>query len=391
MREAAEINERKEGDGLAAGAKQKAIGFFRREPVLVISFVCAAASMAFVPPSEAYGAYFDWKVLSLLFCLMAVVAGLQECNVFAVFCQRLLTGRKRMGLLSLILVLLPFFASMLITNDVALITFVPFTIVVLSMIQRRQYLIYLIVLQTIAANLGSMAAPVGNPQSLFLYEKFHLSAGGYFRLMLPFVLASLVCLAAAALLVKNETIQVEFSARETIKHPKKLCLFCGLFALSLLGVFRALPYPWALGAVVIALLLWDRPLFARIDYGLLLTFLCFFVFAGNMGNIGEVREFLNSLLERSAMLTSLLASQVISNVPAAVLLSGFTQDGQGLLVGTNLGGLGTLIASLASLISFRYYLRLEGAKPLRYLDVFTGLNLAGLAVLTSLALCLSLW
>ena len=325
MREAAEINERKEGDGLAAGAKQKAIGFFRREPVLVISFVCAAASMAFVPPSEAYGAYFDWKVLSLLFCLMAVVAGLQECNVFAVFCQRLLTGRKRMGLLSLILVLLPFFASMLITNDVALITFVPFTIVVLSMIQRRQYLIYLIVLQTIAANLGSMAAPVGNPQSLFLYEKFHLSAGGYFRLMLPFVLASLVCLAAAALLVKNETIQVEFSARETIKHPKKLCLFCGLFALSLLGVFRALPYPWALGAVVIALLLWDRPLFARIDYGLLLTFLCFFVFAGNMGNIGEVREFLNSLLERSAMLTSLLASQVISNVPAAVLLSGFTR------------------------------------------------------------------
>ena len=164
-----------------------------------------------------------------------------------------------------------------------------------------------------------------------------------------------------------------------------------LFALSLLGVFRALPYPWALGAVVIALLLWDRPLFARIDYGLLLTFLCFFVFAGNMGNIGAVREFLNSLLERSAMLTSLLASQVISNVPAAVLLSGFTQDGQGLLVGTNLGGLGTLIASLASLISFRYYLRLEGAKPLRYLGVFTGLNLAGLAVLTSLALCLSLW
>ena len=236
-----------------------------------------------------------------------------------------------------------------------------------------------------------MAAPVGNPQSLFLYEKFHLSAGGYFRLMLPFVLASLVCLAAAALLVKNETIQVEFSARETIKHPKKLCLFCGLFALSLLGVFRALPYPWALGAVVIALLLWDRPLFARIDYGLLLTFLCFFVFAGNMGNIGAVREFLNSLLERSAMLTSLLASQVISNVPAAVLLSGFTQDGQGLLVGTNLGGLGTLIASLASLISFRYYLRLEDAKPLRYLGVFTGLNLAGLAVLTSLALCLSLW
>lgn len=375
---------------MAAAAKEKAIGFFRREPVLVISFFCAVASMFWVPPSSAYGAYFDWKVLSLLFCLMAVVAGLQECNVFAVFCQKLLIGRKRMGLLSLILVLLPFFASMLITNDVALITFVPFTIVVLSMIQRRQYLIYLIVLQTIAANLGSMATPVGNPQSLFLYEKFHLSVGDYFRLMLPFALVSLVCLAAAALLVKNETIQVEFSAREALQHPRKLCLFCGLFALSLLCVFRVLPYPWALGAVVLALLLWDRPLFSRIDYGLLLTFLCFFVFAGNMGNIGAVREFLNSLLERSAMLTSLLASQVISNVPAAVLLSGFTQDARGLLVGTNLGGLGTLIASLASLISFRYYLCLEEAKPLRYLGVFTGLNLAGLTVLIALALFLSL-
>lgn len=371
---------------MAAATKQKIIAFFRREPVLVISFICAVVSMAFVPPSAAYGAYFDWKVLSLLFCLMAVVAGLQECNVFAVFCQKLLMGRKRMGLLSLILVTLPFFASMLITNDVALIAFVPFTIVVLSMVQRRQYLIYLIVLQTIAANLGSMATPVGNPQSLFLYEKYHLPISDYFRWMLPFVLVSLLCLAAAALLVKNETIQVEFSARETLRHPRKACLFCVLFVLSLLCVFRVLPYPWALGAVVVSLLLWDRPLFAQIDYGLLLTFLCFFVFAGNMGNISAVQEFLNGLLERSAMLTSLLASQVISNVPAAVLLSSFTQEAQGLLVGTNLGGLGTLIASLASLISFRYYLRLEGAKPLRYLGIFTGLNAAMLAVLLGLAL-----
>ena len=365
--------------------------FIKKEPVLSAAALLAVVSMFFVHPSTEYLSYIDFRTLALLFSLMTVVAGLKEIGLFRYLGSSLLAGLKSTRQLALTLTALCFFSSMLITNDVSLITFVPFSILILNMAGLPELMIPVIVLQTIAANLGSMAAPVGNPQSLFLYEKFHLSAGGYFRLMLPFVLASLVCLAAAALLVKNETIQVEFSARETIKHPKKLCLFCGLFALSLLGVFRALPYPWALGAVVIALLLWDRPLFARIDYGLLLTFLCFFVFAGNMGNIGAVREFLNSLLERSAMLTSLLASQVISNVPAAVLLSGFTQDGQGLLVGTNLGGLGTLIASLASLISFRYYLRLEGAKPLRYLGVFTGLNLAGLAVLTSLALCLSLW
>ena len=364
--------------------------FIKKEPVLSAAALLAVVSMFFVHPSTEYLSYIDFRTLALLFSLMTVVAGLKEIGLFRYLGSSLLAGLKSTRQLALTLTALCFFSSMLITNDVSLITFVPFSILILNMAGLPELMIPVIVLQTIAANLGSMAAPVGNPQSLFLYEKFHLSAGGYFRLMLPFVLASLVCLAAAALLVKNETIQVEFSARETIKHPKKLCLFCGLFALSLLGVFRALPYPWALGAVVIALLLWDRPLFARIDYGLLLTFLCFFVFAGNMGNIGAVREFLNSLLERSAMLTSLLASQVISNVPAAVLLSGFTQDGQGLLVGTNLGGLGTLIASLASLISFRYYLRLEGAKPLRYLGVFTGLNLAGLAVLTSLALCLSL-
>ena len=205
------------------------------------------------------------------------------------------------------------------------------------------------------------------------------------RLMLPFVLASLVCLAAAALLVKNETIQVEFSARETIKHPKKLCLFCGLFALSLLGVFRALPYPWALGAVVIALLLWDRPLFARIDYGLLLTFLCFFVFAGNMGNIGAVREFLNSLLERSAMLTSLLASQVISNVPTTILLSGFCDQWRDLIIGTNLGGMGTLIASMASLISYKNVVRQYPHKKGRYLAVYSAVNVLFLAVLLTLS------
>lgn len=369
-------------------AKNKIRGFFRQEPVLVISFVCAAASMVFVPPSPAYGTYFDWKVLSLLFCLMAVVAGFQECGVFSVLSQKLLSGRKKLRMVSVILVLLPFFSSMLITNDVALITFVPFTILVLPLIQRRQYLVYLIVLQTIAANLGSMATPVGNPQSLFLYAKFQLSAGEFFRIMLPLVLLSFLCLLAGALLIKGETIQVEFSSREKLRNPKRLWLFCVLFALSLLCVFHVLPYPWVLGAVILSLLLFDRPLFAQVDYGLLLTFICFFVFAGNMGSIAEIQNFLNGLLERSAMLTSILASQVISNVPAAVLLSGFTEDARGLLVGTNLGGLGTLIASLASLISFKYYIRMEDAKPLRYLGVFTGLNLLGLAALTGLALFL---
>jgi len=355
--------------------------FWKKEPVLCIAAVCALVSVALNPPSAAYLNYIDWRVLSLLFCLMSVVAGLQECGVFAVLAQRLLAGERRMRFVTLALVLLPFFVSMLVTNDVALITFVPFAVLVLGLIGRTERLIYIVVLQTIAANLGSMATPVGNPQNLYLYANYELTAGQFFSVMLPLSLVSLVGLVIAALCVKPERIRVAFADQACIQSRGKLGLMAVLFVLCLLSVFRVLPYPALLAVVLSAMIIFDRPLFRKVDYGLLATFFCFFLFAGNVGACGPVHDAIAALMEGRAAFTAGLASQVISNVPAAVLLSGFTADWRGLLVGTNIGGLGTPIASLASLISLKSYLKSPNARPGRYLLVFTVANVVGLAVL----------
>ena len=364
--------------------------FWKREPVLCIAAVCAAASVALNPPSADYLNYIDWRVLSLLFCLMAVVAGLQECGVFAVLAQRLLAGERRMRFVTLCLVLLPFFVSMLVTNDVALITFVPFAVLVLGLIGRTERLIYIVVLQTIAANLGSMATPVGNPQNLYLYANYELSAGQFFATMVPLALVSLVGLVIAALCVKPEGIRVTFSEQAVIYHPGRLGLMTGLFLLCLLSVFRVLPYPALLAVVVAGMLIFDRPLFGKVDYGLLATFFCFFLFAGNVGACAPVRETLTAVMAQNTALASGVTSQIISNVPAAVLLSNFTTDWHGLLIGTNIGGLGTPIASLASLISMKAYFKSPGARAGRYLLVFILANVIALAVLTGSAIGIGL-
>lgn len=293
-----------------------------------------------------------------------------------------LAGERRMRLVSLALVLLPFFVSMVVTNDVALITFVPFAVLVLGLIGRTEYLAPLVVLQTMAANLGSMATPVGNPQNLYLYADYELTAEQFFGTMLPLTLVSLAVLTAASLLcVRDEGIQVRFQEQAELRRPGRLGLMAGLFVLCLLSVFRVLPYPALLAVVAGGLLLFDRGLFRRVDYGLLATFFCFFLFAGNIGACGPVHAALASLMEGHTALTTGLTSQIISNVPAAVLLSGFTADWRGLLVGSNLGGLGTPIASLASLISLKVYLRTPGARPGRYLLLFTAANGAALVLL----------
>lgn len=360
--------------------------FLRREPVLSISFVCALVSAFFVPPSAAYLDYIDLRVLCLLFCLMAVVAGLQECGLFLVLAQRLLVGERPVRLISLTLILLPFFCSMLVTNDVALITFVPFAILVLEMVGRRDLLIPIISLQTVAANLGSMATPVGNPQNLFLYAHFSLSMGDFLSLLLPLTLISLVGLAAAGLYFGGKGwISVSFPEQVRLTSPKHLALYLVLFGLCLLSVCRLLPYGILTVIVIVALLLARRQLLGQVDYMLLLTFVCFFIFSGNLGQMPAVRSALGDLLSRSPLLCSAAASQVISNVPAAVLLSGLTEDWKGLLAGVDVGGLGTPVASLASLISMKFYLRSREAKPLPYFLWFTAANVVGLLVLLPVA------
>ena len=357
------------------------LAFLKKEAVLCIALLAALLSLFWAPPSADTLRSIDFRVLCLLFSLMSVVAGFQRCGVFGVLAQRLLAGKKEIRLIRLLLVLLPFFSSMFITNDVALITFVPFAILVLTMIGRPREILPLVVLQTLAANLGSMALPVGNPQNLFLYAKYSIPFFRFFAVMSPLTLLSLVILSAAALLPRSEAVEVRFASRDSIRSPRLLTGYLVLFAACLLTVFRLLPYWLLTGAVLAFLLLADRPILARVDYSLLATFVCFFVFAGNMERIQPVRQLLEGLTAQSAAGTSVLASQLLSNVPAAVLLSNFTDNWQGLLVGTNLGGLGTLIASLASLISFRFYVKTPEARLLRYLLVFTIANVAMLAVL----------
>lgn len=360
----------------------------KKEPVLAVSALCMFLSMLLVPPSGAYISYIDFRVLALLFCLMAVVAGLQRHGLFVRMARHMLTGKKGLRALFLLLILLPFFSSMLVTNDVALITFVPFAVLVLTLTGQQRSMIFVIVMQTVAANLGSMATPVGNPQNLYLYSHYHLSPGDFFGAVLPYAALSLPLLAGSVLLCPKKEVSVSLPENDTSLDKKKIFLYLVLFALCLLSVFHVFHYGLLLAIVCLALFLADRNLYGAMDYGLLLTFVCFFIFAGNIGSVSSVKALLQNLLADRPLLTSALASQVISNVPAAVLLSNFTDHWKALLLGTDIGGLGTPIASLASLISFRLYMKTDGASAGKYLGWFSLVNFGGLGLFLLLAFCL---
>ncbi len=359
-----------------------AIGtFVKREPVLLIASLAALVSCFFVTPDAAYLSYFDFRTLALLYCLMTVVVGLRQAGLFAhmahVLCRRASSTRV-MGIL---LVLLCFFSAMVITNDVALLTFVPFAVVVLGMAGREKDLIRVVVLQTAAANLGSMLTPVGNPQNLFLYSWYNLSVGDFLRVTLPVWALSLALVLAGCLLLPGAPIRV-FLGQEPGIHRKELWLHLALFAVCLMVVLRLIPWPVMLAAVVLVLLIFDRKLLLKADFMLLLTFVAFFIFAGNLGRMETVASLLRRLLAGREYLTTVLTSQVISNVPAAVLLSGFTDRARELLLGVNVGGLGTPIASLASLISLKLYSHSEHARTGRFLLDFSAVNVILLVILS---------
>lgn len=355
--------------------------FLKKETVLCIAALCAAATMLLVPPDRVYLHYIDWRVLCLLLCLMAVVAGFKSLGAFDWLTYQLLRRIKSGRVLGVTLVLLPFFCSMLVTNDVALIVFVPFTLALLESLGCAGSMIPVIVLQTVAANLGSMATPVGNPQNLYLYAAYSLEAGEFFSVVLPLTLMSLAGLTVASLPVLPRALPEQKLEEARILSARRMGIYAGLFVLCLLTVFRIVPYPVTTAVVVAALFLADKKLLKEIDFMLLLTFVCFFVVSENLGRVEAVREFLQSLLEKSTLLTAVGASQVISNVPAAVLLSAFTNEWRELLAGVNIGGLGTPIASLASLITMKLYLLWPGAKIGKFLLWFTAVNVAGLVIL----------
>lgn len=364
----------------------------KNETVFCVSFLLAILSAFFVHPDAAYLTYPDYRTLALLFCLMIIVAGLQSLGIFSMLSQFLLKKVHGIRSLSLVMVLLCFFSSMVITNDVTLITFVPFTILIFRMGGQVRRVLKLIVLETIAANLGSMATPIGNPQNLYLYSVSDLTTAEFAWATLPYAGLSLLLLTAVIIAAKDEPL-LEIVVTEPAESPKAGLLrsaipFFALLILCLLVVFRLLPYQPVLICVMATVLLLKRKLYLSVDYFLLLTFLCFFVFIGNMKRIPEINALLVSAVQGRELLVGILASQIISNVPAAILLSGFSSDFSSLLTGVNLGGLGTLIASLASLISFKFFSREYPDRKGAFLKEFTIWNLVFLAVLTAAALAL---
>ena len=379
------------------------ITFIKKEPVFCAACLLMLASAFFVVPSKAYFGYIDYKVLALLFCLMAVVAGLKEMGVFDRIASALSRRVTTVRGLTLLLSLVCFFVSMVITNDVALITFVPLTVLMLKG-QKESHVIKAVVLETIAANLGSCLTPIGNPQNLFLYGFGEYEVVQFIWDMTPVAAVSLVAVVCLSLITSGEKLKVSGQTAEAIDEaqgrligpeevnvmptlPKgKLIMYILLFVVCLLEVFHVLHYLIVLGIILVALLIFDRKILLKVDYMLLATFIAFFVFIGNLGQIESVRSMLEELLAGREILVGIVASQAFSNVPAAMLLAEFSTDIKGLLWGVNMGGLGTLIASMASLISYKIYANREEAKCGKYMGWFSLYNFGLLALFVVLVL-----
>lgn len=362
--------------------------FIQQETVLTAAAVLAVVSAFFVLPDAQYLGYIDLRTLAILFSLMTVMAGLRRQGFFDGLGRALLSRTHSTFQLTLVLVGLCFFGSMFITNDVSLLTFVPFTFVVLSRLGadvRCSLLIPVVCMQTIAANLGSMLTPIGNPQNLYLYGKSGMSMAEFLLLMLPYTVVSLLLLVGWAVAVcrkqASSCIGVLPEQQNTSADRKIILLDAVLFAVCLLAVVRVLPYGVAFAAVLVCVLFADPHTLRAVDYSLLLTFVAFFIFIGNLGRIPAFSGWLQEFLTGREVLVAVLASQVTSNVPAALLLSGFTAETQALIIGTNLGGLGTLIASMASLISYRQIARELPQGKKQYFGLFTLSNLIFLALL----------
>jgi len=355
--------------------------FVKREPTLCVAFIAALFSCILVPIDSAYIDYIDFRTLALLYSLMVVVSGLRRAGVFGYLAHRLCQKADSARKLGIILVLLSFFSSMLVTNDVALLTFVPFAVVVLGLAHQEKELVWVVVLQTVAANLGSMLTPVGNPQNLFLFSYYNFSMVDFIKATAPIWLISLVLVLVLCIRLPHAHVDI-FLGEEPILHTKKLVLYIALFCLCMLEVLHLIAWEVMLLVLMLVLLVFDRRRLKHADFLLLFTFVCFFIFAGNLARLEPVKNALSALLNGRELFCGIGASQVISNVPAALLLSGFTENGKALLLGVNIGGLGTPVASLASLISMKLYSHSENASLGAFMKCFLAMNFALLIVLT---------
>ncbi len=364
--------------------------FVKKNAVMCIALVAAVVTSFIIPVDGEYLGYFDFRTLTCLFCVLAVVCALKNVNFFYMLARKVVQLFKTARMSVLALVYITFIGSMLIANDMALLTFLPLGYFVLTTTNMHKYMAFTFIMQNIAANLGGMLTPFGNPQNLYLYSKYEIPNLEFMSIMAPpFVLSVVIITLCCILFVKAEPLRLE---DEKINlDPKRTVLYLILFALSIAIVFRGIPYWVGLVIIPLALLYLDRKALLMVDYGLLFTFVFFFIFAGNMARIDAVKDLFSTLLDKSTLLFSVASCQVISNVPSAILLSQFTGNYADLLVGVNIGGVGTLIASLASLITFREYVKHNPGKAGYYIGMFSLFNFGFLILLTGFMFLLNLF
>ena len=358
----------------------KLLVFCKKNAVMCVALAAALITAFIVPPDKEYLGYFDVKTLTCLFSVLAVVCALKNIGFFFHLAHTIVRKFRTARTCILVLVYVTFIGSMFIANDMALLTFLPLGYLVLTETGEEGYLAFTFIMQNIAANLGGMLTPFGNPQNLYLYTKFNIPTFEFMGIMLVPFLIAVALITICCLFVKREPLHIR--GDQTVLPKKRTVIYLALFALAILIVFRGIPYIVGLTVIPIALLFLDRRALKQVDYPLLLTFVFFFIFAGNMARIDAVKELLSKLLQKNTLLFSVLSCQVISNVPSAILLSQFTTEYAPLLVGVNVGGAGTLIASLASLITFREYTRHYPNRTWRYILMFSLFNFGFLIILT---------
>lgn len=361
--------------------------FIKKNTVMTVALTAAVITSFTVPIDREYIGYFDFKTLTCLFSVLAVVCALKNIRFFYILAKRIVRIFKNTRMSILALVYITFIGSMLIANDMALLTFLPLGYFVLTTTGKEKHMAFTFIMQNIAANLGGMLTPFGNPQNLYLYTKFNIPNGEFITIMAPpFALSVALITLCCIVFIKPEPLDIPDG--EDKLPPARTALYLCLFALAIAIVFRGIPYWIGLIVIPAVLLFADRKALAAVDYPLLFTFVFFFIFSGNMARIGAVREFFSVLMEKSTLLFSVLSCQCISNVPSAILLSQFTDNYPDLLVGVNIGGVGTLIASLASLITFREYCRHNPGKAGYYVRTFSLFNFGFLIILTGFMMLL---
>ena len=355
--------------------------FIRKNTVLSIAIAAAIITSFIIPPDGQYLGYVDLKTMCCLFGTLAVVCALKNIRFFAILASRiiLIAGNSRTAAVTLVFI--TFFGSMLIANDMALITFLPLGYYVFSTTGDRKEVATVFILQNIAANLGGMLTPFGNPQNLYMYAKYAIPTGEFMRIMAAPFLVALIMIIGCCFLIPKHSMKI-IDTKDTELPVNRTVIYLILFAISILMVFRIIPYWLAIVIVLSTLLILDRKAIRMVDYGLLFTFVSFFIFAGNMGRIGAVQAFFSRLLNWNPLITSVFSCQVISNVPSAILLSQFTENYMPLLLGVNIGGAGTLIASLASLITFGEYNKYYPGSAKEYILRFSAYNFSFVIILT---------